>query len=146
MASFALCFPASARASVARPARIYCGNPERQAHRGSRPRTEANHWRPAAGPGASTTGGARSLSAGLPALYQRLRTAGTSAGAVPRRLAMARRGDARFAGGSADATGCAPSNADRRRQRPSHPATILTSSRFGEVSDQRFRLSRSLPV
>ncbi len=41
----------------------------------------------------------------VPALHRRLRPTGASAGAVPRRPAMARRGDARSAGGSADALG-----------------------------------------
>ena len=40
-------------------------------------------------------------------LHRRVRPAGTSAGALPRRLAMARRGDARSAGGSADPVGSA---------------------------------------
>ena len=49
--------------------------------------------------------GAAPLPAGVPPLHRRLRPAGTSAGAVPRRSAMARRGDARPARGSADPIG-----------------------------------------
>ena len=48
---------------------------------------------------------ATTFPAGVPAVHRRVRAAGASAGAVPRRLAMARRGDARSARGSADAAG-----------------------------------------
>ena len=57
---------------------------------------------PAAGPRASATGRATALPAGVSAVHRRLRPAGTSSGAVPRRLAMARRGDARPAGRSVE--------------------------------------------
>ena len=63
--------------------------------------------------GAAATGRAASLPAGLPAIHQRIRTAGTSARPVPRRLAMARRGDAGFARGSVDPAGCAAPDGDR---------------------------------
>ena len=52
--------------------------------------------------GASAAGRAKPLPARVPALHRRVRPAGASAGAVPRRSAMARRGDARPARGSAD--------------------------------------------
>ena len=44
----------------------------------------------------------RPFPARVPPLHRRLRPAGASAGALPRRSAMARRGDARSARGSAD--------------------------------------------
>ena len=47
-------------------------------------------------------------------LHRRLRPAGTSAGALPGRSAVARRGDARPARGSADAVGSATPDVDRR--------------------------------
>ena len=48
---------------------------------------------------------AKPFPARVPPLHRRLRPTGTSAGAVPRRSAMARRGDARPARGSADPVG-----------------------------------------
>ena len=51
--------------------------------------------------------GAKPVPAGVPALPRRLRAAGASAGAVPRRSAVAGRGDARPARGSADPAGSA---------------------------------------
>ena len=60
---------------------------------------------------------ATALSTGVSALHRRLRPAGASAGAVPRRSAMARRGDARSARGSVDALGSAAPDADRRLSR-----------------------------
>ena len=80
---------------------------ERTAHDRPRPRTEAHHRRAAAGPGTCATAGAKPFPARVPALHRRLRPTGTSAGAVPRRSAMARRGDARPARGSADPVGSA---------------------------------------
>jgi hypothetical protein len=50
----------------------------------------------------------------MKAIYQRLREAGASARAVSRRFAMARRGSARFAGGSVDSVGCVAPAVDRR--------------------------------
>ena len=56
-------------------------------------------------PELAAAGRAAPLPAGVPALHRRLRAAGASAGAVPRRSAMAGRGDARSARGSADPAG-----------------------------------------
>ena len=50
-------------------------------------------------------------------LARRVRAGRASAGAVPRRFAMARRGDAGSAGGSADPVGAAASAVDRRLSR-----------------------------
>ena len=49
--------------------------------------------------------------------HRRIRPTGTSAGPVPRRSAMARRGNPRSARGSADPTGCAALDVDRRLSR-----------------------------
>ena len=52
--------------------------------------------------------------AGIPSIHRCIRATGTSAGPVPRRFAMARCGDARSAGGSADPAGRAALDVDRR--------------------------------
>ena len=67
----------------------------------------------------------------VPTFYWRLRPPGTSAGPVHRRSAMARRGDARFAGGSADPVGAATSDVDRRlsRQRGRCHASVDAQAR-----------------
>src|SRR6202011_2396412 len=60
---------------------------------------------------------AGALPGGFSAGHRRLRTAGTSAGPVSRRFAMARRGNTRFARGSVDPAGCAAPDVDRRLPR-----------------------------
>ena len=107
------------------------------AHDRPHPRTEAHHRRPAAGPGARAAAGAKPFPARVPPLHRRIRPAGTSAGAVSRRFAVARRGDARPAGGSADPVGFAASDVDRRlpRQRSRCRSSIDAQAR----SDPRSR-------
>jgi len=56
----------------------------------------------------------RGGSACVPAVHRRLRPPGTSAGAVPRRFAMAGRGNTRLARGSVDPIGSDAFDADRR--------------------------------
>ena len=90
---------------------------ERTAYCGSGSRIEAHHRRTATSSCSSATGRATPLPAGVPAIYRRIRTAGTSACPVPRRFAMARRGNARFARGSVDPAGRAALDVDRRLPR-----------------------------
>ena len=87
------------------------------------PELEAHHRRTATGSRAAATARATPFSAGISALHRRIRPAGASAGAVPRRPAVARRGDARSARGSADPAGSAAPAADRclSRQRSRLP-------------------------
>ena len=68
----------------------------------------------AAGPGPAAAGRAEPLPAGVPALHRRLRAAGAPARALPRRFAMAGRGDARPARASGHAPGGAAPAAGRR--------------------------------
>ncbi len=78
------------------------------------PGAEADHRRAAAAAGAGTAAGAAPLPAGAQALHRRVRPAGTPAGAVPRRPAMAGRGHSRPAGRPADQRRPAPPDAARR--------------------------------
>jgi hypothetical protein len=70
---------------------------ERSPNDRPRPGTEAHNRRPAAGPGARAAAGTNPFSARVPPVHRRLRPAGAPAGVIPRRSAMARRGDARHA-------------------------------------------------
>ena len=84
------------------------------AHGGPGPGVETHHWRAEFRSRAAAPGRATTLSTGFPALSGCVREAGASAGALPRRSAMARCGHARSARRLANSSGCAASAADRR--------------------------------
>jgi energy-coupling factor transporter ATP-binding protein EcfA2 len=73
--------------------------------------------------------------------HRRLRPSGTSAGALPRRFAVARRGDARLAGGSAGPLGSATPDVDRRLpgQRGRRDASADSEARSDQESRREDR-------
>ena len=97
-----------------RDALLRGARPERPAHGQSRPRACAHHRRAAAGSRTPAAGRAEPLPAGVPALPRRVCPAGAPARAVPRRSAMAGRGDPRSDRASCHAPGGAAPAAGRR--------------------------------
>ncbi len=123
---------------------------ERPAHGDPHPRARAAPWPAATGPGAVAAGRAAPLPVGVPPPARRVRTAGASAGVVPRRPAVAGRGDARPARAPGDPARAAPPAAGRRlsRQRghartPADAAACSDPQRRGPRAGDRARAARA---